>query len=327
MGCFRRVGAVGSQGPIKNRATVGGQVECHGLGSDFVPVARALSARGFDLAIRAAPGQPHVRAGDAMILPAGVGHCRCDKSDDFQICGGYPSDQPHATVIRAPDERRPDHVDQIAEAADVSPRTFFRYFPTKESVLFSDDLLGPIIEAFLAAPPELSTVAAYRHAVAQVFASLAGPDFDYVIAMDDANLDDLLALLGQDNPLLQYWGLLALGGSDLCESCFDDLRYTMGEEHPSYVRTEAAAILAKHDQPDGLTHLRKTLKDPDPDTVLRAARALELLAVKARPAIADMHATRDKWKAVKEGSIPMFIWFSLETALQNLGEQVENAGL
>ncbi|MEC9323889.1 MAG: TetR family transcriptional regulator [Actinomycetota bacterium] len=73
-------------------------------------------------------------------------------------------------------------VDQIAEAADVSPRTFFRYFPTKESVLFSDDLLEPIIEAFLAAPPELSTVAAYRHAVAQVFTSLAGPDFDYVIA-------------------------------------------------------------------------------------------------------------------------------------------------
>ncbi|WP_374158176.1 TetR family transcriptional regulator [Mycobacterium sp. G7A2] len=73
-------------------------------------------------------------------------------------------------------------VDQIAEAADVSPRTFFRYFPTKESVLFSDDLLEPIIEAFLAAPPELSTVAAYRHAVAQVFTALAGPDFDYVIA-------------------------------------------------------------------------------------------------------------------------------------------------
>ena len=73
-------------------------------------------------------------------------------------------------------------VDQIAEAADVSPRTFFRYFPTKESVLFSDDLLEPIIEAFLAAPPELSTVAAYRHAVAQVFASMAGPEFDYVIA-------------------------------------------------------------------------------------------------------------------------------------------------
>jgi len=73
-------------------------------------------------------------------------------------------------------------IDQIAEAADVSPRTFFRYFPTKESVLFSDDLLSPIIEAFLAAPADLSPVAAYRHAAAQVFATMAGPDYDYVIA-------------------------------------------------------------------------------------------------------------------------------------------------
>jgi hypothetical protein len=40
-----------------------------------------------------------------------------------------------------------------------------------------------------------------------------------------------------------------------------------------------------------------------------------------------MHTARDKWKATNNGSIPMFIWFSLETALHNLGEKVENAGL
>jgi AcrR family transcriptional regulator len=63
-------------------------------------------------------------------------------------------------------------VDQIAEAADISPRTFYRYFGTKEALLLSDDHISPIVEAFAAAPPELSLVAAYRHAVAQVFGAL-----------------------------------------------------------------------------------------------------------------------------------------------------------
>lgn len=73
-------------------------------------------------------------------------------------------------------------VDQIAEAADVSPRTFFRYFPSKETVLISDEFTDPIIEAFLAAPAELSPVAAYRHAVGEVFSTMAGEEYDYAIA-------------------------------------------------------------------------------------------------------------------------------------------------
>ena len=73
-------------------------------------------------------------------------------------------------------------VDQIAEAADVSPRTFFRYFPSKEAVLISDEFIEPIVEAFLAAPAELSPVAAYRHAVGAVFMSMGGADYDFAIA-------------------------------------------------------------------------------------------------------------------------------------------------
>lgn len=59
-------------------------------------------------------------------------------------------------------------VEQISAAAEVSPSTFFRYFTNKAAVLMLDDDVEPIIERFLRAPPELSPIAAYRHAVLEV---------------------------------------------------------------------------------------------------------------------------------------------------------------
>jgi len=52
--------------------------------------------------------------------------------------------------------------DEIAEQAGVSPRTFFRYFPTKESVLFVGEYgwLQSFTNLFLAQPPELSDLGA-----------------------------------------------------------------------------------------------------------------------------------------------------------------------
>ena len=47
-------------------------------------------------------------------------------------------------------------VDQIAEAADVAPRTFFRYFPTKEMLLFADfdEVRAAMLERLEASPPD-----------------------------------------------------------------------------------------------------------------------------------------------------------------------------
>jgi AcrR family transcriptional regulator len=68
-------------------------------------------------------------------------------------------------------------VEQIAAAADISPRTFFRYFPTKAALLIPDQLTEPVIELFLAAPAELSPIAAYRCAVEQMFAGIDEPEW------------------------------------------------------------------------------------------------------------------------------------------------------
>ena len=64
-------------------------------------------------------------------------------------------------------------VEQIADAAEVSPSTFFRYFPSKESVLLADDMDPIILEALARQPAELSPVAAVRKAVQEAFATMS----------------------------------------------------------------------------------------------------------------------------------------------------------
>jgi AcrR family transcriptional regulator len=59
-------------------------------------------------------------------------------------------------------------VEQIAAAAEVSPSTFFRYFPTKEDVVLQDDMEALMLEAFERQPPEIGLVAAIRAAIREI---------------------------------------------------------------------------------------------------------------------------------------------------------------
>jgi AcrR family transcriptional regulator len=67
-------------------------------------------------------------------------------------------------------------VEQIADAAEVSPSTFFRYFPTKEDVVLQDDLDLLWIDAYRAQPAGLAPLTAMRLSLREAFANMSGED-------------------------------------------------------------------------------------------------------------------------------------------------------
>lgn len=66
-------------------------------------------------------------------------------------------------------------VDEITEAADVSKRTFFDYFPAKEDVVIAwqDRFMDPLSEAIAAAPKGDTPVAAVERSMIDVLAQTA----------------------------------------------------------------------------------------------------------------------------------------------------------
>ncbi|HSS62677.1 MAG TPA: TetR family transcriptional regulator [Candidatus Limnocylindrales bacterium] len=63
-------------------------------------------------------------------------------------------------------------IEDIAEAVEISPSTFFNYFPSKEDVVFQDELDPLILAAFDAQPGDVNPIARLRAAMRQVFTQL-----------------------------------------------------------------------------------------------------------------------------------------------------------
>ncbi|MBM7567575.1 TetR family transcriptional regulator [Paenibacillus sacheonensis] len=63
-------------------------------------------------------------------------------------------------------------IEQIAEASEISPSTFFRYFPTKEALVLEDNDDELLIESFRKQPAGISLIQAFRAAAKEGFAGM-----------------------------------------------------------------------------------------------------------------------------------------------------------
>jgi AcrR family transcriptional regulator len=70
-------------------------------------------------------------------------------------------------------------IEQIAEAAEVSQSTFFRYFPSKEMVLMANDLDLVTIKALEQQPADLPSLQAFRRALEITMATLSEDEWRF----------------------------------------------------------------------------------------------------------------------------------------------------
>jgi AcrR family transcriptional regulator len=139
-------------------------------------------------------------------------------------------------------------VEDIAEAADVSPRTFFNYFPSKEAVMFGGDPeraaeLSKRVATYAPGQPALDALRAVlaedSESMAEELRSLGGDPADWLRRMKVARTDPhvraahaasmalieraiaegLAARLGTDLETDPYPGVLAAAASGVVRSC------------------------------------------------------------------------------------------------------------
>lgn len=73
-----------------------------------------------------------VKKGDAVVIPAGVGHKKESSSSDFQVVGAYPNGREHDLYTGKPNER-PDVLEEVQKVP----------FPETDPIFGGD---GPLVE-------------------------------------------------------------------------------------------------------------------------------------------------------------------------------------
>jgi AcrR family transcriptional regulator len=113
------------------------------------------------------------------VIP-GTGQVRPDSLRERKKARTRAAIRDHALRLFRENGYQRTTVEQIAAAAEVSPSTFFRYYPTKEDVVLQDDMDTRMIEALERQPADLKPLSAVRAAVRDAFASYTEADLEII---------------------------------------------------------------------------------------------------------------------------------------------------
>lgn len=181
-------------------------------------------------------------------------------------------------------------VEDIAEAAQVSPRTFFNYFPSKEAVLFGGDpdRAAQLRERVATHAPGEPVITALRavlaqdaEAMADDLRSLGGDPADWLRRMKVARTDPLVraahaaqmakieraiaegiaARLGADQETDPYPGVLAAVSVSLIRACLSFWTGTSGAVQLGHLIDQAFQSLADGFPEDSALHEITNRKD------------------------------------------------------------------
>jgi len=89
--------------------------------------------------------------------------------------------QEHALRLIAEQGYDATTVDQIAAAAEISPSTFFRYFPTKEDLIIEDEYDALMLDRLSKLDPGVPPMEAVRRVITGALAAMSQHDIEKII--------------------------------------------------------------------------------------------------------------------------------------------------
>jgi AcrR family transcriptional regulator len=162
-------------------------------------------------------------------------------------------------------------VDEIADAVDISPRTFFRYFASKEEVALSllDDQLAAMLDLFTRRPPTEPVLEALRNAAVEVMRACEAGERGF----DTTHFESMQYLMSGSPALAAH--VLERGATRLTELA-NQIAIRMGVDHRTDPRPYMVASVTVCSVQTAINAWRET--EPDTRSSDLTNRAFQLLA-------------------------------------------------